>query len=320
MPLGYEHGNDFGNPAGFTRSTQEWEIDNFNKWMRSQPEWQAIRGNSTGDFSDLQAAQLERALQAKGITVPKDFHIDQGGNFNQKSRVKRNLALAGLVGAGVLTGGGAFGMGPLAGIMGGGAAAGAGAGAGTLASTTIGAGFIPAVGAGAAGAGAAGTAGAIGAGAKLAGLGKSLLTSKGLEAGGRMLGAFGDTAAANRGAAAEVALHNDRNRLDFEENARRSETDALRKLARANYLSNFTAPGPRVSASGMTIPTFGNGVKAPSAAQQEAAKLLEAEMLARFRSPEQATDLNQFAKPGKGERFANILGPAATFGSTLMGR
>lgn len=127
---GYDVGQPFGDPNRFTRGTQQTEIDRFNDWMRQQPWWQQIRGTTQGDFTDRQAAALVQTLAAHGIQVPKDFHIDEGGNFNQTSRVKRNLLIAGAIGGAALGGLGLAGIGPLAG--GGGAAAGS---AGTAAAT-----------------------------------------------------------------------------------------------------------------------------------------------------------------------------------------
>lgn len=141
MPYGYDYGNPFGDPNKFTRSTQESELARFNDWMRSQPWWQQIRGNSTGDFSDQQAAALINTLHAQGITVPSAFHIDEGGNFNQKSRLKRNLIIAGGIAAAAVTGGAALGAFGAAGATAGGVGAGAGAaGAGTAAGVTAGVG------------------------------------------------------------------------------------------------------------------------------------------------------------------------------------
>lgn len=142
--LGYDAGQPFGDPNHFTRSTGDAEIDRFNQWMRAQPWWQQIRGNTTGDFTHQQDAALNQALRTNGINVPGDFHTDEGGNFNQKSRTKRNLIIAAAVGAGVLTAGAATG------VIGGAAGAGS-AGAGAAGA-----------GAGATGAGAAGAAGALG--------------------------------------------------------------------------------------------------------------------------------------------------------------
>lgn len=177
MPsYGYDQGNPFGDPNKFTRSTGEDEVNRFNSWMRSQPWWQQIRGSGTGDVTPAQEQQIAQAAQAQGITVPHDFHIDQGGNFNQKSRTKRNLIIAGLAGAAALSGGaalGAFGGMGAAGAGGaaaGGAGAAGAAGAGTLASTAIGSGFIPAI--------AGGTGlGALGGGAAAAGIGGGLAST-----------------------------------------------------------------------------------------------------------------------------------------------
>lgn len=158
MPYGYDQGNPFGDPNKFTRSTGEDEINRYNEWMRSQPEWQKARGTGTGDFNDQQIQQLTQGLQARGITVPKDFHLDEGGNFNQKSRTKRNLLIAAAIGGGALTAGLASGV--IGGAAGGASAVSGAAGAAApLASTTIGSGFIPAI------AGGTGLAGATGAAA-----------------------------------------------------------------------------------------------------------------------------------------------------------
>lgn len=165
MPYGYEYGNTFGDPNRFTRGTQESEIDRFNQWMRSQPFWQQIaaQGQPGKHWSDAQAAMLQQALASQGIAVPKNFHIDEGGNFNQKSRVKRNLAIGGLIAAGLLTGGGALGMGPLAGVMGGtGGTGGLLAGTGTAGSINTAA--LGGFGTSTFGSGVGGMAGLMGAG------------------------------------------------------------------------------------------------------------------------------------------------------------
>jgi hypothetical protein len=209
MALGYSAGQPFGDPAGFTRSTQEWEIDNFNDWLRQQEWYQQIRSRfGTGDLSDAQQAQLEQAMRANGVPLAKDFHIDEGGNINQKSRTRRNLAIAGIIGGAALTGGGLMGVGPLAGLGGGGAAAGGVAGSApvlgggtTLAANLGGASALPALtGAGvAAGAGAA-AAPALGGGTTLAANlgGASALPSMGGAAAAPALGG-GTTLAANLG-------------------------------------------------------------------------------------------------------------------------
>lgn len=150
--FGYSHGNPFGDPDQFTRSTGEDEIDRFNQWMRAQPWWAAVQHNPNA---------VQQHLAQMGIQIPDAFHIDEAGNINQKSRVKRNLAIAGLAGAAALTGGGALGFGPLAGVMGGATTAtSAGAipaleGGGTLAANLAGTAALPAAFGGAAAGGAA---------------------------------------------------------------------------------------------------------------------------------------------------------------------
>lgn len=146
---GYSHGQPFGDPEGFTRSTGEDEIDRFNQWMRAQPFWESIKGNSPG-FNDQQQSRLVQTLAQRGIHVPGSFHIDEAGNFNQKGRGKKVALIAGIAGGvaaslfgvpglfpGVLSGGSAatpaaaLDLGPAldGGASFGGAAAGAGAGA-----------------------------------------------------------------------------------------------------------------------------------------------------------------------------------------------
>ena len=187
MPLGYSSGQPFGDPTGFTRSTQESELDRFNQWMRAQPWYQTVlsavgRPASSG-LAEGQQQQIEQALRANGIEIPKDFHIDEGGNLNQKSRTGRNLMIAGIAGGAALGGLGLAGLGPLGGLGASGAAGAAGAeGAAGVGAGGAAAGFLPgfvgtvapaaSVGAGAGGtlaglggAAAAGAAGAAGSGA-----------------------------------------------------------------------------------------------------------------------------------------------------------
>lgn len=119
--VGYNTGQPFGDPNHYTRGTGEGEVDRFNQWLRSQPWWAQIRGAGQGDFTDQQRSQVEHELAARGIDLPGSFHIDEGGNINQKSRVKRNLAIAGAIGGGILTAGAATGA---FGALGGGGALG----------------------------------------------------------------------------------------------------------------------------------------------------------------------------------------------------
>lgn len=315
---GYDQGNPFGDPNKFTRSTGEDEINRYNEWMRALPEWQQARGSSTGDFNDQQKAQLTAALAAKGIAVPSDFHIDEGGNFNQKSRAKKIALYTALAGGAALTGGlGLAGMGPLGGVLGGSAtvaAPTAGAVGGGLASTTIGTGMLPAIagGTGLAGATAGGgAAAAAGIGSKLAGLGKSILSGPGLDAAGRAIGAYGQSQADNRGTRLAALQNEDQLRLAAEQNQRTAETDSMAKLANTNYIANPAAMDPA------KMSKYGYGPQGTSDAQKSAAKLLEAELLKRMSPAGQfkLSDISDDLKPGVGERFANIAGPAASYAS-----
>jgi hypothetical protein len=118
--------------------------------------------------------------------LPKDFHIDQGGNINQKSRLKRNLIIAGAIAGSVIA------MNPglvgLAGAGGGaaggaaGAATGAGAGGSGIAGTAAGIGVTGGVAAGLPGAGTA-----IGAGSAMAGAAMPATTASMMGTAGKFL-------------------------------------------------------------------------------------------------------------------------------------
>ncbi len=147
MALGYQYGNPFGDPAGFTRSTQADEIDRFNQWLRSQPWWQQIRAATTGDLSEAQRQQIEAAMATHGVPLAEDFHIDEGGNLNQKSRLGPIAKWAAIAGGAALGGLGLAGIGPLGVLGGAGAASGAPAlgGGGTLAANLGAASALPGV-------------------------------------------------------------------------------------------------------------------------------------------------------------------------------
>lgn len=155
-------------PQNFTRGTSEMTLDQFNQQLRQSPlyaTWMAQNGIRTDKpikLSKQQQKAFAAYLTQNGVPVPKDFHIDEAGNFNQKSRLKRNLIIAGIgVGA-------AVGAPILLGALGGGAGA-AGA-AGVALPGSIGGGTVAAL-PGALGAGgglAAGGAGAV-TGASVAG-------------------------------------------------------------------------------------------------------------------------------------------------------
>lgn len=116
---GYAHGQPFGDPSGFTDNTQDWEINNFNQWMRSQPGW--AEAQKQGPDS------VKQFLQKMGIPVEKDLHIDDAGNVHKGSwwdRHGKQILEGAAIGGLALTGLGAAGIGPLSGVLGGAADAG----------------------------------------------------------------------------------------------------------------------------------------------------------------------------------------------------
>lgn len=84
---------------GYGKQT-EASIDQVNQWMRSQPWWQQIKGNSQ-DIGPQQKQAILRAAQQNGVVVDEgDMEIDKAGNFNPKGHKLRNtLIVAGIAGA-----------------------------------------------------------------------------------------------------------------------------------------------------------------------------------------------------------------------------
>lgn len=186
---GYSHGNPFGDPDHYTRGTGEDEIDRFNQWMRSQSWWHVPR-------TETDQAMLQQQLRQMGIHLPDNFHIDEAGNINQKSRAGTVAKVAAIGGGAALGGLGLAGLGPL-GFLGGGGGAAAGAGASA----------IPAMEGGgtlAANLGGAGALGSLGAGAALpsAAIGSGML---GPIAGGTGSDVAGMASGAGAGAAGDIA-------------------------------------------------------------------------------------------------------------------
>lgn len=139
-------------------------------------------------LSDQQQQQLIATARANGIGISNSYNIDENGQIAKPdSHMLRNIAIAAAIGASLFIPGVTEAIGSAFGA-GGGAAAGADAATGlaadgTLASTTIGSGFIPAIAGGtgadiagltAAGTAAAGTTSALATGSKLASLATGL--------------------------------------------------------------------------------------------------------------------------------------------------
>jgi hypothetical protein len=154
-----------------TRKTSERELDLWNQHMRasdiyinftkSQGLWRA--DGRPVKWSEQQRKAFERELAKVGVVLPSGMKVDDHGNMNQKNTLLRNLGIGAAITAGVVTGFGFAGMGPLAGLGGTAAAGGGAAGA-------AGAGGGAAAGGAAAGTAAAGASAAAG-GAAAGGLG-----------------------------------------------------------------------------------------------------------------------------------------------------
>lgn len=244
MALGYEAGNPFGNPNEFTRSTGEDEIDRFNQWLRSQPWWEAARR--------IGPEAVERQLAAQGVRIPDAFHVDDAGNLNQKSRLKRNLLIAGAIGGGALGGLGLAGLGPLGGLGGGAAAApsAAGAAAPAAAATGGGVGLGPFAGMTGAASGAGGAAAAGGAGAAAAGAGGGFLGKlPGILGGiGKVASGIQQGRAAGRAQDQTAGILADRNALDFAKFNLQAPQVRQQTAARGDMMANVqdvVLPRPR---------------------------------------------------------------------------
>lgn len=265
-------------------NTNSASLDSVNQWMRGQPWYQALIRSFGQDpnsvhLNDAQKAAVVKAAQANGIVVDEGHNgqeVDDSGNFEAKSNLGRNI----LIGAGIaglaLTGFGAAGIGPLAGVLGaGGAAADAGAAAaegGTLASTalpvtgalatgtasSLGAGGATAIGSAAAGgafdaagnfigpstvAGEAGTAGAgaaaaagAGGAAKAASSWLAPVLGAGIGAVGNIIGA-GIQSSANEDAA-KIQAQSIQNALDFAKQEYATKVGALQPYTANGMASN----------------------------------------------------------------------------------
>lgn len=95
----------------------EADIDQVNQWMRSQPwytqlfsSW-GVSPDSHPKLTDTQKQQIIKAAQANGIVVDEGHNgqdVDDTGNFEAKSHLGRNIAIAaGIAGAVLLTAGAA---------------------------------------------------------------------------------------------------------------------------------------------------------------------------------------------------------------------
>lgn len=314
MTYGYDAGQPFGDPNKFTRSTGEDEIDRYNQWMRSQPWWQQARGTGQGNFSDDQRKQLEATMASQGINLPKEFHVDEGGNINQKSRVKSRI-VKGAIAAGLgLTGVGLAGMGPLAGLggaIGGGSGAAATTGgiAGTSATGGAAAGLLPASGfIGGVGATVPTVAGTslTGAAATGGGIMGSLGGLKGIgQLAGAGLSGIAKAGAGDRSDAANAGYMTDEMNLQRSQEDRAARDAAWKDMMHAEYVKNY-----KPSDTGFS--TYSRPIQGPSDTARQGAGGLSAEAMKRLMDGSQLpamTDYNKLAKPGALERIGRYASP-----------
>jgi hypothetical protein len=193
-------------------------------------------------LTDQQRKQMQALLEQElGIKLPKGVELDKNGNANEDvvnaGSVAKKVGIGAAIGGAALTGLGAAGIGPLSGLLGGGAAAAGGAGA-----------AAGAAGAGA-GAGAATTAaGVVGAGLKTADVVRDVL-----RAGGSALGDAADTASNNRGV--KLAATMDAERLDQQRQMDRAQltNNAWKAAQVANYQQAKDAGTAKFGKYGLSV-------------------------------------------------------------------
>lgn len=137
--------------------------------------------------------------------------------------------------------------------------------------------------------------------------GATLAAIPAIDAIGAAASAGSQAAAQNRGSKLQALMDQDLMRQRFAQDQRTSETDAIKKLAQAKYLSqggaNFKSTTPY---SYSFAPTNA------SEAQMSAASTLEDELLRRMSNPMQLSDYSKQMKPGFWEKFGGIIGASAS--------
>ena len=196
-------------PSTSTPTDNGITLDQFNDQLRQTPGWAAFMqragfrlDGSPIRLSDSQRRALRSELERNGMRFERGMEIDQAGNVNQDQRILsgRNILIAAGIAGAALTGFGAAGIGPLAGMMGGGAAAAGGGGA------------AAAAGGGAAAAGGASTAatmaGAASAGGGFWGTANRILSNpavtRGIDAAGGYLSNRAQANASREGTEAQL--------------------------------------------------------------------------------------------------------------------
>ncbi len=303
------------------------EINQFNEQWRSSPQYAQILQAVGVDpsqplkLSDQQRKQVRALMEQQGIPLPKGAEIDPAGNANEPNNKLRNGLIGAGIGAAALTGLGAAGIGPMAGMLGGGGAA---AGAG---------------GAGAAGAGggasAAGTAAAVVGGGAFSKIGGFLKNNAGslIGAAGSAMGSAANSAAHNRGVQLEADIakahleqqaerdYNDQ-LLRREDEGRKKERNAWEMLHRAAYVQN--APSDLNTTK---LSTYSKSIAGPDANQRMAATGLGADMSKRLAEgntiemPKRVGTNVTVQQPGAFEKIGGLLAPVATgVGNVMINR
>ncbi len=131
-----------------------------------------------------------------------------------------------------------------------------------------------------------------------------------------VLGGFSQGEKADRGMRGDWTQNYDQLMLQAQHARERAETDALAKLANTNYIKSGGAPYKPASLTlggqPQSLPAFGFGPRALSAAQHVGADRLERQMLDRLQPDGSYTPTNvdEYAKPGTMERIGSYGGAA----------
>lgn len=137
--------------------------------------------------------------------------------------------------------------------------------------------------------------------------GASLSAIPVIDAIGAAAGAGSQAAASNRGTKLSALMDQDAMRMRAAQEQRTSESDALRKLAQAKYISDGGA-----HFKSTTPYSYSFAPEAPGVKQHEAATLLENEMMKRLSNPMQLSDYGKQMNPGFWEKFGGMFGAGAS--------
>lgn len=326
-----------------TQKTSESDLNQMNAWLKTQPWYQDYftqRGLNMNNvrLSDGQIRELTQIAAQNGVDLGDRMKFDKAGNMNQMGGFAgmptwAKVAIAAAPVA-ATAGFGAAGMGPMAGMFGGGGSGVGSAGLGSGLKAAVAGNAAHASGGGLMfGSGMTGapslltTGVGTGVGAASKGAGQSVIES--IMGGraqkfadvGNLLGRFANDEASNRINNANINSAYNNDMLYAQRDRRENESDAIRKLSQASYIKSGGTPfdASKIELSGgRSLPSF-NFPRAPiSDEMKTGATSLEAEMLKRLQpggsfTPAPASD---FTKRGVGEQVGRI-GSLATTGMGL---